>query len=102
MKAHDAEDFKVAMIKEANDHTTRLHWALWEKRNVPKGHKILSAIWAFKCKRRIDTRAVYKHKAGINVHGGQQTYGVNYWETFSPVVNWFSIRLTLVLSLIYQ
>jgi hypothetical protein len=31
MKAHDSEDFKVAMIKEANDHTTRLHWALWEK-----------------------------------------------------------------------
>jgi hypothetical protein len=45
---------------------------------------------------------VYKHKARINVHGGQQTYVVNYWETFSPVVNWFSIRLTLVLSLIYQ
>jgi hypothetical protein len=101
-KAHDCEDFKVAMIKEANDHTTRLHWALWEKRNVPAGHKILSAIWAFKRKRRIDTRAVYKHKARINVHGGQQTYGVNYWETFSPVVNWFSIRHTLVLSLIYQ
>jgi hypothetical protein len=45
---------------------------------------------------------VYKHKARVNVHGGQQTYGVNYWETFSPVVNWFSIRLTLVPSLIYQ
>jgi hypothetical protein len=74
MKAHDSEDFKVAMIKEANDHTTRLHWALWEKRNVPAGHKILSAIWAFKGKRRIDTRAIYKHKAKINVHGGQQTY----------------------------
>jgi hypothetical protein len=29
MKAHDSEDFKVAMIKEANDHTTRSHWALW-------------------------------------------------------------------------
>jgi hypothetical protein len=28
MKAHDSEDFKVAMIKEANDHTTQLHWAL--------------------------------------------------------------------------
>jgi hypothetical protein len=70
MKAHDSEDFKVAMIKEANDHTTRLHWELWEKLNVPAGHKILSAIWAFKQKRRIDTRAVYKHKARINIHGG--------------------------------
>jgi hypothetical protein len=55
MKARDSEDFMAAMIKEANDNTTRLHCALWEKRNVPKGHKILSAIWAFKRKRRIDT-----------------------------------------------
>jgi hypothetical protein len=77
MKAHDSEDFKVAMIKEANDDTSRLHWAFWEKQNVPAGHKILSAIWAFKQKRRIDTPAVYKHKARINIHGGQQTYGVN-------------------------
>jgi hypothetical protein len=69
---------------------------------VPAGHKILSAIWAFKQKRHIDTRAVYKHKARINVHGGQHTYGFSYWESFSPVVNWFSIRLTLVLSLNYQ
>jgi hypothetical protein len=37
MKAHDAEDFKIAMIKEANDHTTRLHWALWEKRMSLQG-----------------------------------------------------------------
>jgi hypothetical protein len=77
MKAHDSEDFKVAMIKEANDDTSQLHWAFWEKQNVPAGHKILSAIWAFKQKRRIDTPAVYKHKARINIHGGQQTYGVN-------------------------
>ena len=86
MKAHDSEDFRNAMVKEANDHTTRKHWAIWEKRNVPAGQKILSAIWACKRKRPIDTRAVYKHKAGINIHGGQQTYGVNYWETFSQLV----------------
>jgi hypothetical protein len=48
-----------------------------------------------KRKRRIDTRKVYKHKARLNIHGGQQTHGVNYWETFSPVVNWFSIRLCM-------
>ena len=46
MKAHDSEDFKVAMTKEANDLTTRLYWALWEKHNVPAAHKILSATWA--------------------------------------------------------
>ena len=102
MRAEDSPKFKSAMIKEANDHTSRGHWEVWEKRKVPEGHKILSSVWAFKRKRRIDTRAVYKHKARLNIHGGQQTHGVNYWETFSPVVNWFSIRLCMTFSLIFN
>ncbi len=93
--AIDSLEFKTAMVKEANDHATRGTWEIWEKRNVPEGHKILSSVWAFKRKRRIDTCKVYRHKARLNIHGGQQTHGVNYWETFSPVVNWFSIRLCM-------
>jgi hypothetical protein len=31
-----------------------------------------------------------------------QKHGVNYWETYSPVVNWFSIRLCLTLTLLFQ
>jgi hypothetical protein len=27
---------------------------------------------------------------------------VNYWETYSPVVKWFSIRLCLTFSLIFN
>ena len=36
----------------------------------------------------------------MNIHGGQQEYGVHYTETYSPVVNWFSVRLMLVLALV--
>jgi hypothetical protein len=43
---------------------------------------------------------VYKHKARLNVHGGQQEFAVNFFETFSPVVNWFSVRLIFTLSLL--
>jgi hypothetical protein len=102
MGAIDSPEFKTAMVKEANDHATRGTWEIWEKRNVPEGHKILSSVWAFKRKRRIDTRKVYKHKARLNILGGQQTHGVNYWETFSPVVNWFSIRLCMIFALIFD
>ena len=34
------------------------------------------------------------------MHGGKQKFGINYFETYSPVVNWFSIRLMLVLSIL--
>ena len=27
-----------------------------------------------------------------------QQWGVNYWETYDPVVNWISVRFLLILS----
>jgi histone deacetylase 1/2 len=36
----------------------------------------------------------------LNVHGGQQQFGVNYFETYSPVVAWFSLRTLLTLALL--
>jgi hypothetical protein len=100
MQADDAKEFKTAMVKEANDHTTKGHWMFWEKRNVPEDLDTLSAIWAFKRKRRKDNGKICKHKARLNIQGGQQTYGVNYWETYLPVVSWFSLRLCLAFSFI--
>ena len=32
-------------------------------------------------------------------HGDMQQWGVNYWETYSPVVNCMSVRAILVLSI---
>ena len=33
------------------------------------------------------------------VHGGQQQHGVNFWDTYSPVVTWTSIRFLLLVCL---
>ena len=55
-----------------------------------------------KRKRRIDTREVYRWKARLNVHGGKQQHGVNYWDTYAPVVTWSSIRLLLVLATMHS
>ena len=29
-------------------------------------------------------------------------YGVNYWETYSPVVNWISVRLLLTICHLHK
>ena len=101
MNAQDSAAFKKAIIKECDAHSDNGHWEVWERANVPKEQDVLPAVWAFKRKRRIDTREVYKYKARLNIHGGRQKHGVNYWETYSPVVNWFSIRLCLIMTLIF-
>jgi hypothetical protein len=102
MNAADSAEFKQAMLQEVKAHTDNDHWEVWERANVPANQDILPSVWAFKRKRRIDTREIYKYKARLNIHGGMQKHGVNYWETYSPVVHWFSIRLCLILALLFE
>jgi hypothetical protein len=100
MKAPDRDQFKKALVKEVNDHIENHNWELIPREYVPKGITVLPSIWSMKRKRDIKTQQVYKHKARLNVHGGKQVYGKNYFETYAPVVTWFSICLVLVLSII--
>ena len=54
-------------------------------------------IWSFKRKRYPDGK-LNKHKARLCAHGGQQKWGINYWETYAPVVNWVSVIFLLIIS----
>jgi hypothetical protein len=40
-------------------------------------------------------------KARLNLHGGRQIYGINYFETYAPVVTWFTIRLVIIFGIIF-
>ena len=71
---------------------------LWEK---PPDVKAILAIWAFKRKRFPDGR-IYKHKARLCAHGVIQKYGVNYWETYSPTVNWISVRFLMIVAQVLE
>ena len=59
--------------------------------------KTIQAIWSFKRKSFPDDR-LNKHKARLCAHSGMQQWGVNYWETYAPVVNWISVQFLLILS----
>jgi histone deacetylase 1/2 len=52
-----------------------------------------------KRKRKLSTGEVYKHKARLNYDGSKQCYGIDYWDTYSPLAQWPSIRLILSLAL---
>ena len=86
------------MDDEINKHNTSRNWILVETKDIPQNTKIIQSIWTFKRKRYPDGR-VQKHCAILCSHGGQQQWGINYWETCEPVVNCMSIRTLLVISL---
>ena len=98
LKEPDKDQFLQAIVKEINDHIEGNHWQLIPKSEVPNGTKILDTVWAMKRKRDIKTREIYKYKARLNIHGGQQEYDIHYTDTYSPVVSWFSVRLLLILA----
>jgi hypothetical protein len=53
------------------------------------------------CKRDLTTNEIIKHKARLNLHGGKQVYGMNYFKTYAPVVTRFTIRLMIVVGIIF-
>ncbi len=71
------------------------------RKDMPLGTKIILSIWSFKCKQNPDG-LISKYKARLCAHGGMQSWGINYWETFAPVVNWMSIRFLLMIAKIHH
>jgi hypothetical protein len=101
IKQRDCKQFVEAMVKEIKAHTKGGNWIIIRRDQVPTGHHVLPAVWAMQRKRRIDTQEVYKWKARINIHGGKQTKGLNYWDTYAPMATWSSIRLIMNMSSIH-
>ena len=97
LKQSDASEFIKAMMKESSDRESRGHWEVVPRYSKPSNVKAILAIWAFRRKRFPDGR-INKHKARLCAHGGMQTYGVNYWDTYAPTVNWISIRFLLIVA----
>ena len=98
MNSSDAEGFYEAMKKEIEQLKSMDAWE-----EVPceeaEGKNILPSTWAFKRKRYPDGR-VRKLKARFCVRGDRQIEGVDFFETYAPVVAWSTVRLLLVLSVV--
>jgi hypothetical protein len=99
MKQPDRAEFIKAMEDEVRSRTEAKQWRIVARSSIPKGTHILPAVWAMRRKRRIDTREVYKWKARLVIDGSKQTKGLNFWETYSPVASWATVRLVLILAI---
>ena len=100
MKAHDRDKFIEAVDKELDGHEKMGNYKPIPISDLPKGTKLIDMVWLMRRKRHINTQEVYKWKARLNVHGGQQEHGVHYWDTYAPVVTWQTVHLFLILSLL--
>ena len=63
------------------------------------GHHVIASTWAFKCKRYPDG-LIKKFKARFCARGNQQLEGIDFFETYAPVVQWTTIRLMFILEIL--
>ena len=110
---HDKDKFVEAMKTEISSMFAQKIWRkvprkemmehfhrLKQEGNDPRRPQIMM-IWSFKRKRNPDG-TITKHKARLCCHGGQQQWGVNYWDTYAPVVTWSSIRIMMTLACLHN
>ena len=65
--------------------------------DTPKGVNIVSSKWVFKLKCLPDGR-IDRYKARLVARGFSQQHGIDYYETFAPVVRLESLRILLAIA----
>jgi hypothetical protein len=71
------------------------------KTNLPPRTRYLDLIWTYRRKRRPDG-SLKKYKARLCVNGSRKIQGIDYTESFAPVVQWSTICMVNTLAAMYN
>lgn len=89
--APDVLEWKLACQDELNAIELNKTWTIVDR---PSQNPVIHSGWVLKLKRNDEGKPV-RRKARLVCRGNEQVYGLNYTDTYAPVVRWSSLRLIL-------
>lgn len=90
----DAQLWKSAMQEE---YEAQMRNGTWTLTDLPAGRKAIRSKWVYKTKLDAEGRPA-RHKARLVIKGYSQRKGVDYEETYSPVVRHSSLRYLFAIA----
>ena len=91
------EQWEQAMRDELNSLAQHGTWILVPRKSAG-GRKVITCRWVYAVKRD-EHGNVRRFKARLVIHGFKQVYGVDYTETYAPVIRFETIRLAIYFAL---
>ncbi|KAH9148215.1 hypothetical protein LEN26_004562 [Aphanomyces euteiches] len=92
MRSPDATGWLEACKKEIDNLNAM---ACYELASIPPGHRVLKSKWVFKKKDMPDGTQIFK--ARVVIKGFAQREGLDYDETYAPVIRSDSLRMILAI-----
>ena len=94
MKSEGSSEWIKAIGRELDAHQENVTWSLVEKK---PGVKIIESKWVFRLMKDAGEN-VYKYKVRLCARGFMQRKGVDFMETFAPVVRYDSLLLAVAVE----
>ena len=101
LNGEHAEDYWKAMMKEIEDLEKRGTWEYMDKSSLPANAYIVPVLWAMRRKTYPDgTHKKFKGRLTLRGDLMKKNKVGGDMDSYSPVCQWTSVRLVMVLSLI--